>query len=139
MDPLNTVLLTSTIFSLTTAVIGPISSLVRASVVFPRKTQLLGHEISAMRGVVDECFRTIDQGPVDAAPHVKDLLITTFAQGKKVEQLAEKAYRATRGAGGRLLARARAMHFILWSEDELTSAVAVFRDNVGLLRDACSE
>ena len=97
-----------------------------------------------MRGVVDECYRTIDEGPIDAPLHVRDLLLAAFEQGMEVEELAVKAWDAVSGAqttsfSTRIFSRAKSMYFIIRSERALTSAVAVFRDKVGLLRDACSE
>jgi hypothetical protein len=143
-DPISITLLVSTAYSLATSVVGPVSDLVRASVIFPRKIELLRHEVGAMRGVVDECYRTIDEGPIEAPPHVRDLLVATFEQGMEVEELAVKASDAVSGAQSTsktriVFSRAKSMYFIIRSERALTSAVAIFRDKVGLLRDACSE
>lgn len=146
-DAISTTLLVSTIVSLMTSALGisnTFSNLAQASVVFPRKIELLRREIGVMRGVVDECFRTIDDGSIEAPPHVKDLLVATFEQGKEVERLAVKASDAAMGSSTastarKFVSRAKSMYFILSSEKHLTSAVAILRDKVGLLRDACSE
>lgn len=146
-DPISTTLLTSTIVSLMTSALGisnTLSDLAKASLVFPRKIELLKNEIGVMRGVVDECFRTVDEGPIEVPPHVKDLLVSTFEQGEEVERLAFKASQVALGSSTaspvrKLFSRMKAMYFILSSEKHLTSAVATLRDKVGLLRDACSE
>lgn len=100
----------------------------------------LQQEVSALRGVVDECYETVTGGPVQAPPHVKELLIACFEQGREVETVIERAAESRRNLSSTVLSRLKMLFFILSSQGkELDSSVAVFRDKVGILRDACSE
>lgn len=85
-----------------------------------------------MLGVIEECYRTVDDAPIQTPPHVKDLLIATFEQGAEVDKMLFRAKDAARD-------RLRSIWFISNHQDDLTSAVAILRDKVGLMRDACSE
>lgn len=143
MDGVSAILLASTVFSLATSSLGffnSASDLYRGSVIFPRKIKLLKHELEALQGVVEECYRTV-HGVVEAPPHVKDLLYTTYGQGEEIDELAREAVEVVdRTAGlGRVMSRIKTVSFIVRSEKRLSSEIAVFRDKVGLLRDACSE
>ncbi|KAL1875248.1 hypothetical protein Daus18300_003319 [Diaporthe australafricana] len=112
----------------------------RSSALFPHRIRILLNEISALRGVVDECYETVNDGPVQAPPHVKELLITCFEQGKEVEAFIERAAESRQQLSSTMLSRLKMMSFILSSQGkQLDSSVAVFRDKVVILRDACSE
>jgi len=134
-----TALLVASSFSLIGTVISPIARLIRDILLFPGKMQLIEQEVAAMRGVADECYRTIDQGPVKVSPHVQELLSTTYEQGRQVEDIVRRALAALRGCPDLMRSRFRIMMFLVKDERDLVSAVAVLRDKIGLLRDACSE
>ena len=145
-DPVTAVLLASTVISLTTAALGISrtgADLYRATVAFPIGLRLLQQEISVLRGVVDECYRTVSDGPVEVPPHVKDLLIACFDHGREIDQLAMQAENAaglfSASTAMRISSKLKTALFILSREKELSTATAIFRDRVGLLRDACSE
>lgn len=142
-DPTSVLLVVSTAVSLSAASLGVVGTgleAYRSSALFPHRIELLLNEVMALRGVVDECHETIIGGPVQAPPHVKELLITCFEQGKEVEKGIEKAAESIRNLSSTMLSRLKMVFFILSSQGkELDSSVAVFRDKVGILRDACSE
>ncbi len=143
MDPVSTTLLVSTALSLASSVAVPIFGLVKTAAVLPWKLRLLQKEIVVMRGVVDECYQTISDGPIESPRHVKELLYTTHKQGEEVEGRVVKMIHADRDLGwgilGRIVSIIRMMLLGLGQEKEADSEVAIFRDKVGLLRDACSE
>lgn len=142
-DTVSAVLLVSTAVSVLSATLGLVRSgteAYRSSALFPHRIELLLNEVSALRGLVDECYETVNDGPVEAPPHVRELLITCFEQGKEVEYVIERAGDSRRRLSSTMLSRLKMVFFILSSKGkQLDSSVAVFRDKVVILRDACSE
>jgi hypothetical protein len=146
-DPVSTVLIVSTAVSLLSATLGVVNTgteAYRSSTLFPNRMNRLLQEVSALRGVVDECYETVSGGLVQAPPHVKELLIACFDQGKEIEQVLERAEESRRNFSSTTLSRLKMLlkmlSFILSSQGkQLDSSVTVFRDKVGMLRDACSE
>jgi len=146
MDSLSAVGLASTIillvsasFSLTTA-LGNLYTVTD----LPHKIWLLYDEVRVIRSVVDECYQTIEGGPIESPQHIKDLLVSTHEQEKEVEKLVAKALhvvprRGSNSFATRLHFLIKSATFMVRTEKEMTSAVAILRDKVALLRDACSE
>lgn len=140
---MSTILLVSTVVSLVTVTIGflhNVGNAYRSSALSLHRTELLQIEVSTLRGVVDECYETITGGPVQAPPHVQELMIACFEQGKEVEEFIVRAAEPRPDPSSVILSRLKVMLFILSSQGkQLDSSVAVFRDKVGMLRDACSD
>ena len=112
----------------------------RSSLLFPHRIELLQQEVSALRGVVDDCYETVSGGPVQAPAHVKELLIACFEQGRDVDEVVQMAAETRRNLSNTILSRLKMVLFLLSSQGkQLDSSVAVFRDKVGTLRDTCSE
>jgi hypothetical protein len=137
------VILAATIVSLASATVTTMNTAFDAyqsSNLFPKRIGLLQQEVGALRGVVDECYTTVTQGPVQAPDHVKALLVACFEQGREVDELLEKAVDTRRRMTSTVLSRLRMVTFILSPRGrELDTTVAVLRNKVGILRDECSE
>jgi hypothetical protein len=141
MDSISIVLLISTTFSLITTVSPQAHGWVKTFATLPRRVVLLQNEIRTIRNVIDECFETIHGGVLETPVHVREMLTAAHDQQEKLELLiAQMIHPTTDGreedvttSGVKLVIFATTM------EEQLNSELAILRDKVGLLRDACSE
>lgn len=89
-----------------------------------------------MRGVIDECYKTLHGRIVQAPLHVKEMLVAAHEQQRKVEMLISQVTRVHENENEET---GEVGDFAATKEKELASELAILRDKVGLLRDAYSE